>query len=192
MDQQDKDSQRNIDDRNGTAGDGSAQPAAAAPRRRFWKRAGIVTLGVGLIAGIGACSAGAYHHRHWGGWHRGEVTAEHMREHVDRGIERALEDTDATPEQKARIREIAIGAIDEMRTLRTRQRELRRSALDLMASPDLDRTAIEGLRARQMQLADEASRRIAQALGDVAEVLTPAQRATVTERLRARLSRRWS
>ena len=41
-------------------------------------------------------------------------------------------------------------------------------------------------------LADQASRRVTQALADVAEVLTPEQRVKLKERLDKRMGRRWS
>ena len=46
--------------------------------------------------------------------------------------------------------------------------------------------AIESFRAEQLALADAASKRIAQALGDAAEVLTPEQRRKIDEHLTAR------
>jgi Spy/CpxP family protein refolding chaperone len=49
-------------------------------------------------------------------------------------------------------------------------------ALALLSQDRVDRAAIEAMRAEHIQAADQASRRIAQLLGDVAEVLTPAQR----------------
>ena len=53
----------------------------------------------------------------------------------------------------------------------------------LLTQPTVDRAAIEALRAEQMALADEASKRFAQAVGDVAEVLTPEQRRKIDERV---------
>ena len=56
--------------------------------------------------------------------------------------------------------------------------------LGLLTAPTVDRAAIELFRAEKMVLADQASRRIAQALGEAAEVLTPEQRTEVGERLK--------
>jgi len=52
------------------------------------------------------------------------------------------------------------------------------------------RQAIERLRAAQMQLAEAGSKRLAEALADAAEVLTPAQRTLLAERI-AHRRRRW-
>jgi len=53
-----------------------------------------------------------------------------------------------------------------------------------LTAPTVDRAAIEKFRADKLALADQASRRIAQALGEAAEVLTPEQRAEIGERLK--------
>ena len=51
---------------------------------------------------------------------------------------------------------------------------------------EIDRGALEGLRSDQLQAADTASRRLTQALADVAEVLTPYQRQKLAEHVRHR------
>jgi periplasmic protein CpxP/Spy len=53
----------------------------------------------------------------------------------------------------------------------------------LLTQPGIDRAAIEAFRAEQLALADAASKRLTQALGDAAEVLTPEQRRRLDERL---------
>ena len=48
--------------------------------------------------------------------------------------------------------------------------------MDLVAQPTIDRAAIEQLRADELQLAETMSKRVAKAIADAAEVLTPEQR----------------
>jgi Spy/CpxP family protein refolding chaperone len=50
-----------------------------------------------------------------------------------------------------------------------------------LTAPTIDRSAIERLRAEQIGLAETASKRIAQALADTADVLSPEQRRKVTD-----------
>jgi Spy/CpxP family protein refolding chaperone len=50
-----------------------------------------------------------------------------------------------------------------------------------LTAPTIDRTAIERLRAEQIGLAETASKRIAQALADAADVLSPEQRRKVAD-----------
>jgi Spy/CpxP family protein refolding chaperone len=66
--------------------------------------------------------------------------------------------------------------------MRDRMRNARRQAVTLLSQPAIDRAALEALRADQLQLAEQASRRLTQALADVADVLTPAQRKQLAER----------
>src|SRR6266478_5825887 len=47
---------------------------------------------------------------------------------------------------------------------------------ELLSHDPVDRAALEALRADQLKLAEQASRRFTQALADVADVLTPEQR----------------
>ena len=66
----------------------------------------------------------------------------------------------------------------------------RKQAVELLAAEHIDRGAIETLRAEQIQLAEQASKRFSQALADVAEVLPPAQRKQIAERMES-FGRRW-
>jgi Spy/CpxP family protein refolding chaperone len=50
-----------------------------------------------------------------------------------------------------------------------------------LTAPTIDRSAIDRLRAEQMALAETASKRIAQALADTAEVLNPEQRRKIAD-----------
>ena len=60
----------------------------------------------------------------------------------------------------------------------------------LLTQPSVDRAAIEALRTEQLALADAASKRFTQALGDAAEVLTPEQRRKIDDRLTEMRERR--
>jgi len=68
--------------------------------------------------------------------------------------------------------------------MRDRMRDARLQAVALLSQPSIDRAAIEALRANQLQLAEQASKRFTQALADVADVLTPEQRKQLAERMR--------
>jgi Spy/CpxP family protein refolding chaperone len=72
--------------------------------------------------------------------------------------------------------------------MRDKARTARERARELLTQPTIDRAAIEAFRTEQMALAEAASKRIAQALGDAAEVLTPEQRREVDSFLQWRRS----
>ena len=78
---------------------------------------------------------------------------------------------------------IVKGAAHDLLPLRTQFQDARRQAVDLLSRERVDRAALEALRADQLRLAEQASIRFTQALADVADVLTPAQRQQLAERI---------
>jgi Spy/CpxP family protein refolding chaperone len=65
--------------------------------------------------------------------------------------------------------------------MREKAQAARSQAVTLLTAPTIDRSAIERLRAEQIGLAETATKRIAQALADAAEVLNPEQRRKVAD-----------
>jgi Spy/CpxP family protein refolding chaperone len=61
--------------------------------------------------------------------------------------------------------------------------------MQLLSQPQIDRGALEALRAKQSRAMDEISRRLTQSLADAAEVLTPEQRGKLAERMERRRGR---
>jgi Spy/CpxP family protein refolding chaperone len=108
---------------------------------------------------------------------RGAMTPERSAKRIDRMIERLL--SDGTPEQKAKVRTLANAAAKDLMPLRQQRRDAHRQGMTLLAQPSIDRAALEQVRATEMQLVDQTSRRMTSALADVSEVLTPAQRVRI-------------
>jgi len=159
-------------------------------RRSFFRRTAIAALVASLAAGFGA-HAWAHGGGH-GGWHRGGgfMGGPMDGERIERMVKHMAVEVDATPEQQAKLAEIAKAAANDLRPLREKARDARRQGMQLLAAPTIDRAAIERLRAEQIQAADAASKRLTQALADTAEVLTPAQRQKLAERFQRRGERR--
>ncbi|MFN9773200.1 MAG: Spy/CpxP family protein refolding chaperone [Burkholderiales bacterium] len=105
--------------------------------------------------------------------------------------DRVVSAVDGTPEQKLKLQGIAQAAMTDLAPLREQARAARRDGIALLSAAAIDRGAIEALRAKQMGLADGASKRLAQAMADTAEVLTPEQRVKLAERMQKRAGR-WS
>ncbi|HVJ11666.1 MAG TPA: Spy/CpxP family protein refolding chaperone [Burkholderiales bacterium] len=126
-----------------------------------FRRITLATLAGGLAAGIGfkAFARG-------GGYEM----------HLDRMLKHLYVEIDATEEQKAKLEPIVRQAAKDLLPMRDSLRAGRGQAIELLTQERLDPQAIEALRAKQLQLADQASRRLTQAMADAAEVLTPAQR----------------
>ena len=148
-----------------------------------FRRITLATLLGGVAAGAGFKALG-YGRRH------GPIDPADIDKHLDRMLKHFYVEIDATPEQKRALEPIVKRAARDLLPMRERLHAGRREALELLAQEHLDPAAIEALRARQLQLADEASRRLTSALADAAEVLTPAQRKELAAHL-ARRHARW-
>ena len=154
-------------------------------RRRFFKRAAIATLIGGLAAGIGIQAFA--HGGGYGGWHRGGFMAGPLDpaavdEHLERMLRHLYVEIDVTDEQKQRLAPIVKQAAKDLLPLREKGREAHKKAAGLLTQDSIDRAAIETLRTEQLQLIEQGSRRFTQALADIADVLTPAQRRQIAQR----------
>ena len=107
-------------------------------------------------------------------------------ERAGRMIDRMLDGLNATDAQRTQIKQIAASAFTDLRAQRQAGRSLRQRGMDILTSPTVDPAAAEQLRQQTLQQHDQASRRMTQALLDVARVLTPEQRAKLGERLKDR------
>lgn len=151
-------------------------------------------LAFALLAGGALVYAAKSHaHGHMGGQRgnmSGPLDPAAMDKHAERMVERFARRVDATPEQREKLTAIAKGVARDLAPLREQARNARRSGIELLKSPSVDRAALEQLRVAQLQLADATTRRVTQALADAAEVLTPEQRAKLAERFDKRMGHR--
>ena len=156
------------------------------PSRRQRGRAAALVVLVGLASAIaGGAATRAFGQAPWhaGGFMGGPVDPARLDDHIDRMTRHFAVEVDASVEQQARLAVIAKAAAKDLLPMREQAQRARKEALDLLAAPTVDRSAIERLRAQQIERADQASKRIAQAIGDSADVLTPEQRKSLAERI---------
>jgi Spy/CpxP family protein refolding chaperone len=99
-----------------------------------------------------------------------------MAERADKGIRHLAIEINATAEQQEKLRVIVKAAVTDLLPLREQARDARERGRTLLTQSTVDRAAIEAFRAEQIAKADAASKRLAQALADAADVLTPEQR----------------
>jgi protein CpxP len=97
--------------------------------------------------------------------------------------ERMLAAVDATPEQRAQIRQIMDAARKDLQGSQDSRRALRQEAMRVFSQPNVDANAVEALRQKQLAQHDQASRRMSQAMLDAARVLTPEQRQKLSQRM---------
>ena len=98
---------------------------------------------------------------------------------IDHGIRHLAIEIDASADQQAKLIAIAQGAAKDLLPVREQVEAARERGRALLVQPNLDRAAIEAFRADEIALADQVSKRVAQAVGDMSEVLSPAQRTKI-------------
>src|SRR5438034_3999560 len=148
----------------------------------------IALVAVALVAGITGNllskafgQGGSWHHISWhdGGVFGGPLSPAQIDDRIDRMTKHMAIELDATTDQQVKIANIAKAAVADLRPLHEKAHATRAQAITLLTAPTIDRSAIERLRAEKIGLAETASKRIAQALADAADVLSPEQRRKV-------------
>jgi Spy/CpxP family protein refolding chaperone len=151
----------------------------AKPRARRWMIAAALAV-ASAAAGLGIANGAPSLHGHHG---RMAMSPEAMDAHIDKMVEQCA--ANASPDQKMRLGAIAKAAAADLRPVHQQFAAEHARAHTLLMAPVIDRAALEQWRAAQMQRMDFMSRRVAVAVEDGAEVLTPEQRAACGERLKA-------
>ncbi len=167
-------------------------------RRAFWRSAALGGSLAGVLL-VSACApmgpGGEANRSGWGGpsmgmrGHHGPMDPARVDERIDKTAERMMRWLDGTPEQRAKVAQIAKEAAKDLMPLREQTRLARSQATDLLKAETIDRAAIEKMRVEKMALAESASKRAAQAMADIAEVLTPEQRSKAAQWLASRAGR---
>ncbi len=163
---------------------GTAMTVNSAPRNAGWGQLVLHDRGtVGTLDLAGLQEAG---------WRRGSggpgmlqrLSDQDIEERLTRVVRHVAIEIDATQEQVDKIvaivTPVAIGLKETQRDLSTVGDDLRA----LLLAQDVDRFAIEALRAEKIALADEVSKTLTGMMIDVSAVLTPAQRSQLDERIK--------
>jgi len=150
-------------------------------RRRGRAIAGILIV---ALAGalVGAFATNSFSQGFGPPWHMtvrgpmGPLTVEQIVDRADRAVRHIAIEIDANAEQQAKLEAIVKSAVTDLVPMRDKVRTTHQKVRELLTAPTVDRAAIERLRAEQVATMDTVSKRLAQAVGDAAEVLTPEQR----------------
>jgi protein CpxP len=161
---------------------GSREPQTGRRRGRRWLFVATIALAAALTGAV-ASRAVSQHYGHGHGFMGGSFDPARVEEGADRAVRHLAIEIDATTEQQEKLRAIVKGAVKDLLPMREKAVSARQRGRVLLTQPTIDRAAIEALRTEQLALADAASKRFAQALGDTAEVLTPEQRRKIDDRL---------
>jgi Spy/CpxP family protein refolding chaperone len=163
----------------------------AKPPRRRGRTVFLATL-LALAAGLAGAFASTAFSQSFGphrfgppGWHgggfMGQLDPAQMEERADRMVRHLAIEIDATTEQQEKLRTTVKAALKDILPMRDKARATHLRARELLLAPTVDRAAIESLRTEQMALADAFTKRVADALADMASVLTLEQRRKIAD-----------
>ena len=160
----------------------NATPSTTPNWRRRIRLSLIAALAIVVIgAGVGTFTQVSAFGRM--GWHGHGMWNDPTR--LDAGVERLVKhfavEIDASDDQQAKLTVIAQAAAKDLLPLRETMRTAGQDATALLTAAKIDRSAIEQLRASQLQSMQLASTRLTQFLADAAEVLTVEQRQQLAE-----------
>jgi len=156
--------------------------------RCFGKFLGIILVfGLGFFAGKSfACEPG-FGHGGPGAFMSGkQMDVAQVSKFADKRMQHMLSEVKASDAQKEKASAIVKASVEKGAPLAEKMRDNHVQLHKLMAAATIDKAAIETLRAEQIKLADEASKLMTQTLQDVAEVLTPEQRAKLAGKMESR------
>lgn len=131
------------------------------------------------------------------GWGRkrhrfSDMTDAEIEKQIRRGVAHLAIEIDATDEQEQQIIAIVTPAVLEMKETREEMRATGEEFAALLTAPVIDKTAVDALRAEKLAEVDAISKEWTDVITEVAMVLTPEQRATISERMEQfRSMRRW-
>ncbi|MDY0746143.1 periplasmic heavy metal sensor [Paucibacter sp. R3-3] len=128
------------------------------------------------LSGLAAQAQGP--HRGGPGMGMDGMEAEHM-----------LDAADATDAQRTQVKTIMQSARADVKPLMKQEFDLHKQAEALFAAPQIDANAIESLRQQGSTVREQISKRMSQAMIAAANVLTPAQRATLAAKMAKREAR---
>ena len=134
---------------------------------------------IGLIGfGIGRATS---HPWRFGAMHGAPVDSETLIKRADYGLGRILGRVDATTEQKAKVSDIMKAAVRDLAPLQSAHAAAKGKLQAALKAEKVDHALIEQLRVEHLALGETVSKRLAQALTDAADVLTPAQRTKLVD-----------
>ena len=152
-------------------------PTPSSRWRGYW----ITGVAVAALLAGAVAVPGVMAHRGFGGgrhgFGHGLQDPEQAREHAAFAVEWAFRAVDGTEDQRQQARVVTDRVIDELGPIASRHRDHREAMVRELLKPQVDRAVLESLRERELSLADEASRVAVAAFADLAEILTPEQRA---------------
>jgi Spy/CpxP family protein refolding chaperone len=139
-------------------------------------------LGVGIF-GLARANASGPFCRGFRGHHAAPASAQEVQEHLDDKLDYLFDEIDATPAQRKQISAQAQKLAPEIFALMNEGRELRGQLKAALLADKLDQAHIDELRGKLDLLTDRVFDTGLDGLVGVSQVLTPAQRKQVADKL---------
>jgi Spy/CpxP family protein refolding chaperone len=137
---------------------------------------------VAIVAALAAILGGALAFAHTTGGHGPMMAGRSTEDHLEH-MQALLTKIGASEAQKTQIEAILKPAIDDMKSTHDAHFAAFKQFHEAISAPSIDRAQLETLRASQVKLLDEASKRLVIAISDAAEVLSPDQRAALAQEI---------
>lgn len=163
-----------------------------SPKSGKWsRRKTFVAFGAAALLAAGAFastahSGGYFGHgfghgpRHMGFMHNNYDPAK-FEERLDKKLKHFAIEFDATEEQQQKLKTVITQLVTEMRPMRGKMRETRDQLQTLLTQPEIDRVAIEKLRAEKVAMVEDMSKKVTSALADAGDILNLEQRQKLAE-----------
>lgn len=147
----------------------------ACTSRRVWA-IGLLAFAA-IVGATVAFNAQAFGHSACSAWH-GHTGADAAGQRLKQGVDRLFARADASPEQTAQAHATvdSVASTTTLSAMLDAHRALRSGFVAQLSAPTIDRVALETLRVQAMARLDADSRTLVRLAGDLAEILSPAQR----------------
>jgi Spy/CpxP family protein refolding chaperone len=144
----------------------------------------LVILSIGFMAGKSFASEHGWCHEGAPGFASGKpINPEQMSKMAEKRLDHLLSEVDASKEQKAKASEIVKKSVSTGAPIAEQLRSNHQKIMSLLSAKEIDKAAVEQLRLDQLKTMDEASRQMSQTMLAIAEILTPEQRAKLSEKM---------
>jgi periplasmic protein CpxP/Spy len=142
---------------------------------RFLLLSGVMA--AGIVIGAAGLAGAAMVGDHMGWRHHGPRL-----ERIQSFVRMSLDSVAATSDQEAKVHDIVASAFTDLTPKPEDRVAMRKQALDILRAPTVDKAALEKLRTDYVAHADARSKRFMDMVVQIADVLTPDQRAKLAER----------
>ena len=99
-----------------------------------------------------------------------------FQQRIEKRVNKALDGTTATQDQKTKVTAILQAAFTDMKGTRAKRVETRKALQEAMSAATIDPAKVEAIRAEQVKMMDDSSKRFTKALIDAGNVLNAEQR----------------